>query len=73
MEELALFFVDDVNINVIGAVAEFGHPLFDEDLLPLQREEVVRNQDYFETIIPLYSNQQFREHFRMSRETFNVC
>lgn len=53
IEELALFFVDDANINSIRAIAELGHPLLDEDLLPLQREEVVRNQIYFGTVTPV--------------------
>lgn len=45
--------MDDANINSIRAIAELGHPLLDEDLLPLQREEVVRNQKYFGTVTPV--------------------
>jgi hypothetical protein len=32
----------------------------------------VRNEDYFEQIIPIYTDLQFFEHFRMSRESAEI-
>lgn len=60
-------------IRVVEAVAVLAEPLINLlDIFPLERPIVVRNENYFEQTISNYSNIQFREHFRMSRETFNV-
>ena len=50
-----------------------------EERLPRQGEEEeerppspVRVKDYAETIVPLYSGDDFKKHFRMQRETVEV-
>jgi len=41
---------------------------------PRQRRAAkTRNVEYFELTIPTYTNDQFKEHFRMTRITFEVC
>lgn len=37
-----------------------------------QRGERARNRNYYETIVPQYNDVLFKEHFRMSRATFEV-
>jgi len=37
-----------------------------------QRGERPRNQNYYEVIIPQYDDMLFKDHFRMSRATFEV-
>lgn len=67
------FFLDedDFVLNMGGAALEVANPVA-ENIMPQNRPEVIRNQNYFEEIIPLYTNEQFREHFRMSKESFEV-
>lgn len=43
-----------------------------EDLEIIQRNERPRNTRYYEDIIPIYTDLQFKEHFRMTRGTFQV-
>lgn len=57
---------------IYGGV-ELAEPLFNQmENIPAERLEVVRNENYFEETIPNYSENQFREHFRMTRRTFRV-
>lgn len=71
--ELELFEDDnEMILNIINAVANENLPQVEAFLHIEGRNEVVRNQDYFEVIIPRYTDFQFREHFRMSRGTFQV-
>lgn len=66
------FFVDDgVDMNAVMNVADnLGRPL---PMLQIEnREERVRNANYFETVVPNYTDIQFYEHFRMSRGTADV-
>lgn len=68
---LNVFFENDLNINIVGHMAEnLAVPL---PLLRIEnRPRKVRNENYFENIVPEYSDVQFFEHFRMSRETAEV-
>ncbi|XP_018403340.1 PREDICTED: putative nuclease HARBI1 [Cyphomyrmex costatus] len=72
MEAIILIAIDDdLNINdIINNIAEdLGQPqLFDD--LEVRRNERPRNENYYELIIPRYTDIQFIEHFRMSRCTF---
>ena len=49
-----------------------------EERLPRQGEgeerpaSPVRVKDYAETIVPMYSGEDFKKHFRMQRETVEV-
>lgn len=38
-----------------------------------RKYEKERNKNFFEVTVPTYTNDQFREHFRMNRSTFEVC
>lgn len=67
MDLLHELFHNDNIPNAINAVFELAQPL---EILEERGELPVRNENYFEITIPRYSDLQFREHFRMSRETF---
>lgn len=70
MDQVDLLFNDDANLHGIVAQAfALAEDLPDEDQ---NNPNVVRNQNYFEQTIPQYTDFQFREHFRMSRATFQV-
>lgn len=61
-------------INLINIVVEdLVHPLPGNPLEIRERNNKARNENYFEITIPRYNDVQFIEHFRMSRETFQVC
>lgn len=65
------FLFEDNGINVaaiINAALNLNRPNNQIE----ERERVVPNENYFEVTIPNYSDLQFREHFRMSRQTFQV-
>ncbi|XP_050516550.1 uncharacterized protein LOC126891420 [Diabrotica virgifera virgifera] len=63
-------FGGDENIpKVVNAVANVADAA---ENVPQMRRRVVRNENYFEHTIPRYSDIQFREHFRMSRATFQI-
>lgn len=52
---------------------ELMEPLPELDELEVrQRGQKARNQNYYEVIIPQYDDILFKEHFRMSRATFEV-
>lgn len=71
MALLLHFFEDDFNPNLmLNLVEQLVEPAHYDDL-PI-REDVVRNDGYFENTVLNYSDEQFRQHFRMSRETFQV-
>lgn len=64
--------VDDGAINfnlILNVVEELVEPIPDEIN---ERQLVIRNRNYYENIIPLYNDVQFKEHFRMSRASFAV-
>lgn len=79
--ELALLIgADDADIrgiqirrNIIHFIAnELDEPL-QNDLLQNERRIRSKNENYYEMIVPRYTDPLFKEHFRMSRITFEVC
>ncbi|XP_024874056.1 protein ANTAGONIST OF LIKE HETEROCHROMATIN PROTEIN 1-like [Temnothorax curvispinosus] len=70
------FVADDgLNMNIVGNIIDnLIQPLPEIDnLIHAQRQEAkTRNAEYFELTIPTYTDDQFREHFRMTRITFEV-
>lgn len=74
-EELLILIVEDDGIvnnfnPLLQLVEDLAQPINEVDAE--ERAEVVRNQNYFETVIPRYTDIQFKEHFRMSRASFEV-
>ncbi|KAK4886991.1 hypothetical protein RN001_003262 [Aquatica leii] len=67
MNLLLLFAFNDVN-NEIEAVNDLLRPINYQ--LDNQRTLVNRNEYYYEITIPRYTMEQFKDHFRMSRGTF---
>ncbi|XP_050517687.1 putative nuclease HARBI1 [Diabrotica virgifera virgifera] len=64
-----VFFGDDEIIPaVINEVIDLAQP--PQNIIPEERQQVTRNEQYYEYTIPRYTNDAFREHFRMSRVTF---
>nr|CAI5822542.1 unnamed protein product [Callosobruchus analis] len=57
------------NRTIVYAVEDLTPSL--QPALP-QRRNPVRNENYVEDTIPLYSPDEFRNHFRMSRDTFEI-
>lgn len=77
LDIIALFAMDDGENERNNAL----RLMFDDVMEPLpelddlevrERGERARNQNYYEIIIPQYDNLLFKEHFRMSRATFEV-
>lgn len=75
---LALFIaIDDEEIRAIEIrrhiihfiVDELGEPL-QNDLLRNERRIRSKNENYYEIIVPRYTDYLFKEHFRMSRITY---
>lgn len=70
------FMTDDgLNMNIVGNIIDNLIQLLPEidNLIHAQRQEVkTRNAEYFELTIPTYTDDQFKEHFRMTRITFEV-
>lgn len=57
---------DNFNWNVIEVV--FDQPAV--NLIAPEREISIRNQMYMENIVPNYTVSDFKDHFRMSRDSF---
>ncbi|XP_050518027.1 putative nuclease HARBI1 isoform X2 [Diabrotica virgifera virgifera] len=69
-ENIALFFIDDndLDMNLVGYMAaNLAEPL-QNDLQIRERHPRNRNENYYEMVIPGYTDFQFYEHFRMTRE-----
>uniref|UniRef100_A0A6P7H7W1 Nuclease HARBI1 n=3 Tax=Diabrotica virgifera virgifera TaxID=50390 RepID=A0A6P7H7W1_DIAVI len=66
--EEALFGDDEIIPAVINEVIDLAQP--PQNIIPEERQQVTRNEQYYEYTIPRYTNDAFREHFRMSRVTF---
>ncbi|XP_068758073.1 putative nuclease HARBI1 [Montipora capricornis] len=49
---------DEGDIHLIGAI------------IPFMRRDLIRNVSFFEVVVPCYSLDEFRGHFRMTRNTF---
>lgn len=61
-EEGVINSVDDVEMNILSAVATF------------MRRNLIRNQGYYECSLPAYSIDEFKSHFRMARFTMEaIC
>ena len=58
--QLLLNSDDDRDIDMIAAVSTF------------MRRNLERNQYFYEEVVPSYSLDEFRSHFRMSRETVEL-
>lgn len=77
LDAILLFAMDDGENDRNNALRlmlhEFIEPLPELDELEVrQRNERVRNRNYYEIIVPQYDDFLFKEHFRMSRATFEV-
>lgn len=61
-----------LDMDLIRLISEeAGRPL--SNYLNVERdEEKARNENYYEETIPRYTNDLFKEHFRMSRASFEV-
>ena len=60
-----------LNVNLIKIlIDELATPL--NDIAAKGRQVRVKNKNYVESIVPLYSDTLFKEHFRMSRVTFEI-
>lgn len=70
---LLQFIVDDgLNMNILQNIANNIEILPENNLHARQRRAKTRNTHYFELTIPIYTDNQFKEHFRMTRRTFDV-
>lgn len=77
---LALFIaIDDADITDIRHIRNIIHFIIDELNEPLQNDLLrndrgirTKNENYYEIIVPRYTDYLFKEHFRMSRMTFEV-
>ena len=60
-----------IDLNMIEMfVEDLGQPM---EVLPItERSERTKNENYAEVIVPSYSNNLFKEHFRMSHTNFEV-
>lgn len=68
------FFFEEDNVfmnGIVGIVRNLAEPLHREDE-EVERQRQVRNENYVEQTVANYSDFQFRLHFRMSRQTFEV-
>ena len=64
---------DEFIVNgIVHLALDLAEPIHQENLVPQQRNQVTRNENYYEVTIPRYTDFQFREHFRMSRPTFQI-
>ena len=60
MEEESLVNSDDDFIPILTAVATY------------MRRDLHRNKDFYENILPAYTIDEFKSHFRMTRGTFEL-
>lgn len=66
-----IFDEDDFNVGLlIHPALDLAEPVYNENIV--ERNNVVRNENYFELTILSYTDIQFKDHFRMSRQTFQV-
>lgn len=68
--EFFLSDVEGVNSSIIDNVMDNngGMDLFEWQ----ERPKKARNKDYYEVVVPQYSDDLFKEHFRMSRGTCDI-
>uniref|UniRef100_A0A6P7GSB7 Uncharacterized protein LOC114342361 n=1 Tax=Diabrotica virgifera virgifera TaxID=50390 RepID=A0A6P7GSB7_DIAVI len=69
-ENIAPFFIDDndLDMNLVGYMAANLVEPLQNDLQIRERHPRNRNENYYEMVIPRYTDFQFYEHFRMTRE-----
>ena len=60
------------NIGILNFIVNDLIVPLPENVIMGQRNERPKNENYFEGVIPRYTDIQFAEHFRMSRITFEV-
>lgn len=72
MDAVLLIALDnELDLDLIKMVVEqMGTPI--DDIASSERHFRARNENYMESIVPLYSNNLFKEHFRMSRVSFEI-
>ncbi|CAL1689766.1 unnamed protein product [Lasius platythorax] len=60
-------------MNILRPIVDNFQPLPENNMHARQRRAAkTRNVEYFELTIPTYTDDQFREHFRITRITFEV-
>lgn len=73
MAEMLIAMDDGVDINdMINVFVNYLIEPLPNDIAIRKRNERCKNENYFEMVIPRYTDIQFLEHFRMSRITFEV-
>lgn len=71
MEELLINeLIDDIDFNVVGELV--NNLVQPANLVGPIRIPAIRNDNYYENVIPNYTLEYFKKHFRMSRGTFQV-
>ncbi|KAJ8927292.1 hypothetical protein NQ314_020261 [Rhamnusium bicolor] len=72
MDQLSMFLLGEaegVDLNLIlNVVDDLAQPLKIGNKI---RRKVRRNENYVQVVVPQYLDDQFKEHFRMSRGTFD--
>lgn len=61
-----------INIGILNFIVNDLIDPLPENVIIGRRHERPKNENYFEGVIPRYTDIQFVEHFRMSRITFEV-
>lgn len=70
---LKFAFDDGLDPNIMQHIVQLVEPLPQlEEILNRRRGDRLRNREYFEITIPRYTDDQFQQHFRMTRNTFEV-
>lgn len=66
---------DGLDVNIIRNIVHLIIPLPEIEMLHGRKRgpEKSRNAEYYQVTIPSYTDLQFKEHFRMSPITFEVC
>ncbi|XP_015604644.2 uncharacterized protein LOC107272225 [Cephus cinctus] len=73
MDTIVFLAMDDgINMNLVEHVLNELVESEPNQLRIRRRKKRPRNENYFELIIPRYTDIQFSEHFRISRETFEL-
>jgi len=69
---LFIAFDEGIDMNMINFIMDDLVEPPPNYLAVRRRNQKISNQNYFENIIPRYTDVQFAKHFRMSRITFEV-
>ncbi|XP_046391887.1 putative nuclease HARBI1 [Ischnura elegans] len=69
---LQAFLLDDLNLNeIVANVIQLAYPIEEEEVVE-RLVPPVRNEQYYEETVPRYSPDDFRKHFRMSRNCMEL-